>query len=127
MERRQFLQGVAAAAAVGTAGCLNVTGSSGPSEVEWEYEWEPYVGSGLQAAVIVTGEIENVGDGYVDKVTLECQLLAGDGSVFKSRKRILRNIEAGEEQHFYWTFRLSDSEMKEFDSANIEGSLPDQQ
>lgn len=126
MNRRQFLKGTAVAGATSLAGCTNALGSAGKAEMEWEYEWEGFVGVGFQPTIIVTGEIENVGEGYAELFELECQILADDGSMLNSRKRRLRHIEISEEQLFHWIFSLSEDEANQFDTVEVKGSFPDQ-
>jgi hypothetical protein len=94
--------------------------------MEWEYEWEGFIGIGIQPAIIVTGEIENIGDAYAEEFSIDCQLLADDGSIINSRKRNLRYFEENEEQLFYYKFRLDEDEAEQVEEVNIEGSFPDQ-
>ena len=94
--------------------------------MEWEYEWEGFVGTGYQPATIVTGEIENVGTGYAEEFELDCQLLAEDQSIIDSRFRTLRYFETNEEQLFYYKFRPSEEEIEDLEEVEIEGSYPTQ-
>lgn len=125
MNRRRYLQGVGSASLAAVSGCLNSLNQTGEAEVEWEFTWEGFVGAGFQPAIIVTGEIENIGSAYVEEVDLECQLLAEDGSVINSRSRPLRHIEENEEQLFYWKFRPSEEEADQISEVEIEASFPE--
>lgn len=126
MERRRFLQGTASGSLAFIAGCGSNVNQTGSAELEWEYEWEGFIGTGYQPAIIVTGEAENVGSAYADEFDLDCQLLAKDGSVIDSREQTLRHIEQTEEQLFYWKFRPDEEEAKQVESVEIEGNFPDQ-
>lgn len=125
MNRRKYLEGVGSASLAALAGCTNSMNQTGTREVEWEYTWEGFVGSGYQPAVIVTGEVENIGDVYVEEIDLDCQILAEDGSMIDSRNRTLRYIETNEEQLFYWKFRPDESEAEQVDEVEIEGTYPE--
>lgn len=125
MKRRSFLKGTGTAALGVTAGCSSVRNQVGAPEMEWEYEWEGFIGSGFNPAIIITGEIENVGDGYAEEFDIECQLLADDGSIIDSRRRTLRAIEPNEEQLFYYKFRPSRGDAEAFEEAEIIGEFPE--
>lgn len=126
MDRREFIRGTSAAGAVLTAGCTGALNQMGAAEMEWEYEWEGFVGAGFQPALIVTGEIEDVGSGYADEFDLDWQVLAEDGSIIQSRERRLRSIEENEEQLFYWMFRLDEEETEQVEEVEVEGTFPEQ-
>lgn len=128
MNRRQFICGTGAASLSLTAGCLdsNSVAQTGTPEMEWEYEWEGFVGTGFQPATIVTGEIENVGTGYAEEFELECQLLAEDQSIIESRTRRLRYFETNEEQLFYYRFRPSEEETEDLEEVEVKGSFPNE-
>ena len=105
---------------------MNALRQSGEVEVEWEYEWEGFGGVEKEAMVIVTGELENVGEEYVEELELDCQLLATDGSVLEDRQKSFEYIEKGEEQLLYWKFRPSDEEIEQVDTVEVDGEPPDE-
>lgn len=125
MHRRQWLVGLGAlAGATGFAGCTVHLPKPGEPELAHEVASESFVGEGFQPTVLVTGQVTNVGEVYVDWARLTARLVDGDGEPIDQRSTTLERIEREETQPFHFVFPVSAADVTAFEAVEIDVSYP---
>lgn len=125
MDRRQYLGALGVAGTAVLAGCGAVSNLTGSPEMEWEYQYESFVGGGFQPVIFVTGEIENVGDAPAEEFELTAELLNATGNALDSRRKMIRSVDPNEEQMFHYRFNVSGADVDRVEEVEVTGEFPE--
>ena len=133
MDRRRFLATAASAGLAATAGCTAGVLSSEPScngVPEYDYDWEaePFVGSGYDPTVIMTGTITNRSDNCgLDVVEITADAVDANGDVVISKSTTVRQIGPRDEEVFIIWYYPNEDEAQRIDDYELSSTVPGQE
>lgn len=126
MRRRRMLAGLGAlAGAAGLAGCTVRLPKPGEPEIDHEVTTERFVGDGFQPTVLVTGQVTNVGEVYVERARVTARLEDADGERIDQRSTTLERLEREETQAIHFVFPVSATDAAAFETVVVDVAYPE--
>lgn len=126
MRRRRLLAGLGGlVGAAGLAGCTVHLPRPGEPRLAHEVSSERFVGDGFQPTVLVTGQVTNVGDVYVERARATARLADADGEPIDERSTTLERIERGETQPIHFVFPVSAPDVAAFETVVVDVEYPE--